>query len=181
LARWAIEIPGGLSFLATHDPRAEAPGLDQVPRRDWPDVELTHLAFQAMVGIGTLQMGLSAWFRAAYWRQGVDVFSNRALARAIDACGPLGFLALEAGWFVTEVGRQPSIINGVLRTSEAVTPAAGVPGMFVAFALLYLVLGTTVVLLLRGFRSSDPGAIRAPQELPAAGERSTDPEAQPDS
>lgn len=173
--RWAIEIPGGLSFLATHDPRAEVPGLDQVPRADRPNVELTHLAFQAMVGLGTLLMGLSVWFWAAYWRRGKDVFSSRALARAIALCGPLGFIALEAGWFVTEVGRQPWIINGVLRTSEAVTPAAGVPGMFFAFALLYLVLGTTVVLLLWRLRSTSAEAILAPQEVPATAERSADP------
>jgi cytochrome d ubiquinol oxidase subunit I len=179
--RWAIEIPGGLSFLATHDPRAEVPGLDRIPRSDWPNVELTHLAFQAMVGLGTLLMGLSAWFWAAYWRRGEEAFSNRALGRAIVLCGPFGFLALEAGWFVTEVGRQPWIINGVLRTREAVTPAAGVPGMFLAFALLYLILGTTVVLLLRGLRSPAAEAIEAPQEVPAPGEPSTDRTTQPDS
>ena len=83
-------------------------------------------------------------------------------------------MALEAGWVVTEVGRQPWVIHGVMRTSEAVTPAAGVPAMFFAFTLLYLVLGTTVVLLLWKLRSTDPEAIRAPQEVPVAVARSAD-------
>ena len=81
-------------------------------------------------------------------------------------CGPLGFVALEAGWVVTEVGRQPWVIHGILRTSEVVTPASGVPAMFYAFALLYLTLGTTVVLLLWNLRSAATEAVLAPQEVP---------------
>jgi cytochrome d ubiquinol oxidase subunit I len=170
--RWAIEIPGGLSFLAAHDPRAEVPGLDQVPRSDWPNVELTHLAFQVMVGLGTALAGLSVWFRVAYWRRKEDALSSRGLLRAVALAGALGFVALEAGWVVTEAGRQPWAIQGVLRTGEAVTPAAGVTWMFYAFTLLYLVLGTTVVLLVWNLRSTAPEAVRAPQEVPAAGARS---------
>ncbi|MBX6312842.1 MAG: cytochrome ubiquinol oxidase subunit I [Isosphaeraceae bacterium] len=167
VTRWAVEIPGGLSFLATHDPRAEIPGLDQVPPSDWPNVKLTHLAFQVMVGLGIALVGLSLWFWASFWRRKEEALSDRALLWALVLCGPLGFVALEAGWVVTEVGRQPWAINGVLRTSEAVTPAAGVTGIFFAFALLYLVLGGTVVLLLWNLRSAGPDAVRAPQEVPA--------------
>lgn len=163
---WAIEIPGGLSFLATHDPAAEVPGLDQTPRSDWPNVELTHLAFQVMVGIGVLLVLVSLWFWGAYWLRGERALASRPLLWSIVLCGPLGFIALEAGWVVTEVGRQPWVINGVMRTSEAVTPAAGVPAMFYAFIVLYLVLGATVVLLLWRFRSAAP--VQAPQEVPAA-------------
>ncbi len=158
--RWAVEIPGGLSFLATHDPGAEVPGLDRVPRPDWPNVELTHLAFQVMVGLGTALVGLSVWYWVADWWRREDALASRALLWAIVLCGPFGFAALEAGWVVTEVGRQPWVVNGVLRTADAVTPAAGVPGMFYAFTLLYLVLGTTVVLLLRNLRSTAPEAAR---------------------
>ena len=179
--RWAIEIPGGLSFLATHDPRAEVPGLDQVPRSDWPNVELTHMAFQVMVGLGMLLVTLSIWHWVAYWCRKEAALSNRPLLWAIVLCGPLGFVALEAGWVVTEAGRQPWVIHGVLRTSESVTPAAGVPGMFYAFTLLYLVLGTTVVLLLRNLRSTAPEVIQAPQEGPAPTTRSTDGEPRPES
>jgi cytochrome d ubiquinol oxidase subunit I len=162
--RWAIEIPGGLSFLATHDFNAVVPGLDRVSRADWPDVHIVHLAFQAMVGFGMALLGLSAWFWLAYWRRGEDALAGRWLPRAILICGPFGFLALETGWIVTEVGRQPWIINGVMRTADAVTPASGVPAMFFGFTLLYLVLGATVVMLLRGLRSGSPTSVSAPQE-----------------
>jgi cytochrome d ubiquinol oxidase subunit I len=165
--RWAIEVPGGLSFLATHDPQAEVPGLDQVPRSDWPNVELTHMAFQVMVGLGTVLVGLSIWYWVAYWRQREAALSNRRLLWAVVLCGPFGFVALEAGWFVTEAGRQPWVIHGVLRTSEAVTPATGVAWTFYAFTLLYLVLGTAVVLLLWNLRSAVPEVTRDPQEAPS--------------
>lgn len=146
---WAIEIPGGLSFLATGDPSAEVPGLDQVPREDWPNVELTHLAFQVMVGAGTLLMIVSVWFWWCYWRHRERLLENRWLLWTLVVAAPLGFIGLEAGWFVTEVGRQPWIIQHVMRTRDAVTPADGVVGVFYGFALLYLVLGVTVIVLLR--------------------------------
>jgi cytochrome d ubiquinol oxidase subunit I len=179
--RWAIEIPGGLSFLATHDPSAEVPGLNEVPRPDWPDVGRTHLAFQVMVGLGMLLLALSLWFWVMYWRRKEGALSSRPLLRAVVLCGPLGFIALEAGWVVTESGRQPWVINGVLRTSEAVTPVAGVPAMLYAFTLLYLVLGTTVVLLLWKLGSAAPEAIQAPQEVPAAVARPADGATRPES
>jgi len=149
VTRYAIEIPGGLSYLATHDRAAEVPGLDRVPKTDWPNVEITHLAFQVMVGAGTILMAASLWFWIAYLRSGGSIAGNRPLLWVITLCMPLGFIALEAGWFVTEIGRQPWIIQQVMRTSDAVTPAAGVPGMFFAFTALYLLLGTTVMALLR--------------------------------
>lgn len=147
--RWAVEIPGGLSFIATGDTTAEVPGLDQVPRSDWPNVELTHLAFQIMVGAGSVLMFVTVWFWIAWLRLRDKVLESRWLMMALCVAAPLGFLGLEAGWIVTEVGRQPWIINGVLRTHDAVTPAPGVFGMFIAFALLYALLGVTVVVLLR--------------------------------
>jgi cytochrome bd ubiquinol oxidase subunit I len=146
--RWAIEIPGGLSFLASGDPATEVPGLDQVPRQDWPNVELTHLAFQAMVGSGLAMLLATAAFWIAYFRRGPVAFESRWLLWAIVLAGPLGFLGLEAGWFVTEVGRQPWIIQGVLRTRDAVTPAEGVWPMFLAFTALYGLLTVTVIVLL---------------------------------
>jgi len=146
---WAIEIPGGLSFLAAHDAAAEVQGLDRVPRDDWPPVEITHLAFQIMVACGVLLSVLAAWFWIAYWWRREALFERCWLLRAAALSAPLGFLGLEAGWFITEVGRQPWIIQGVMRTSDAVTPAYGVPFMFWTFTLLYVVLGVTVIVLLR--------------------------------
>ena len=147
--RWAIEIPGGLSFLADGNPATEVRGLDQTPRVDWPNVGLTHLAFQLMVGSGMAMVLVSILFWTTYFWRRQALFESRWLLWLVVLAGPLGFLGLEAGWFVTEVGRQPWIIQGVLRTREAVTPAGGVPEMFLAFSALYLLLGVTVVVLLR--------------------------------
>lgn len=146
--RYAWEIPGGLSFLATWNPAAEIPGLDQVPSRDWPNVKLTHFAFQIMVGAGTALLALSAWFWWSYARRRSASLDNRKLLACVAISAPLGFIALEAGWFVTEVGRQPWIIQGVMRTEEAVTPASGVITFFIVFSVLYAVLGLTVIGLL---------------------------------
>lgn len=147
--KYAFEIPGGLSFLATGDPAAEVPGLDQVPRRDWPPLHITHIAFQVMVGAGTVLMLLSAWFWLFWWKRRATLLENRWLLWALVVAAPLGFIALEAGWFVTEVGRQPWIIQHVMYSRDAVTPAPGVLGMFITFSLLYVLLGVTVVVLLR--------------------------------
>lgn len=152
---YAIEIPGGLSFLATHDPAAEVPGLDQISRQDWPPVETTHLAFQVMVGIGMLLVVVSIWFWLAYWRKGAGALHSRPLVWAVVVCGPLGFVALQAGWIVTEVGRQPWVIQGVMRTSDGVTPAEGVATVFYGFAVLYLLLGATVLWLLHNLPRVD--------------------------
>jgi cytochrome d ubiquinol oxidase subunit I len=158
VTRFALEIPGGLSFLAASDPATEVPGLDRVPRRDWPNVGLAHLAFQIMVGAGTALLGLSAWFALTCFRRREAILQSRTLLWAVTLAMPLGFVGLEAGWFVTEVGRQPWIIQGVMRTSDAVTPAAGVLELFLAFTLLYLVLGVTVVGLLKRIAAGSPAA-----------------------
>ncbi len=149
VTKWAIEVPGGLSYLATGDRNAEVPGLDQVPRTELPNVELTHIAFQAMIASGTALMALSVWFWWTYFRQREAILRHRWLMRATVFAMPLGFIGLEAGWFVTEVGRQPWIIHNVMRTSEAVTPAHGVPAMLVGFTILYIMLTVTVWVLLR--------------------------------
>jgi cytochrome d ubiquinol oxidase subunit I len=163
--RYAIEIPGGLSYLAAHDPAAEVPGLDRVPKDDWPNVAITHFAFQAMVGSGVALVALSAWFWLAYARNGRRLFDRSLLLKALVLASPLGFIGLEAGWFVTEVGRQPWIIQGVLRTREAVTPAAGVSLMFYVFSLLYLLLAVTLVVLLFRLAAAPPEKIsQAPKK-----------------
>lgn len=141
--RWGLEIPYGLSLLAHHDPHAEVLGLDAVPREDWPNVPVVHLAFQIMVGIGTLMAAVSLW---AGWNalRRRDLEHHPWLLRAIALCAPLGFVAIEAGWTVTEVGRQPWVIQGVMRTSEAVTPMPGLVYTLTGFTLLYLFLGVVV-------------------------------------
>jgi cytochrome d ubiquinol oxidase subunit I len=141
---YSIEIPGALSLLLHADPDATIPGLDQTPRHDWPPVAAVHLAFQFMVAAGLVLVGLSLW---CGWR-GVakkPLHENSTLLRALVAAAPLGFLAIEAGWTVTEVGRQPWIVYQLMRTSEAVTPMPGLWVPLATFTLLYGFLSLTVV------------------------------------
>jgi cytochrome d ubiquinol oxidase subunit I len=143
--RFGIEIPYGLSLLATHDPNAVIKGLDDFPPDSRPKVLWVHMAFQVMVGGGMLMVLLSLWYWWNRWRQRVDC---RRLLGALVLGSPLGFLALEAGWFVTELGRQPWVIYHMMRTSDAVTPASAVPITFAVFTVLYLALAVAVVVLL---------------------------------
>jgi cytochrome d ubiquinol oxidase subunit I len=145
--RFGIEIPYGLSLLAHHDPHAVVKGLDAEARSDWPNVPIVHLAFQIMVGLGTVMALVSAWSLWTMLRRR-DLTANQTLLKVIACSAPLGFIAIEAGWVVTETGRQPWIISGVLRTSEAVTPMPGLTWTFTGFALLYLFLGAVVGWLL---------------------------------
>jgi cytochrome d ubiquinol oxidase subunit I len=151
VTRWAIRIPHGLSLLAFHDPNAEVKGLDTVPRDQWPPVAIVHVAFQVMVALGTIMAVVSVWALWRWWRgRAIDaVVDDRRLLRALALVTPMGFLAIEAGWTVTEVGRQPWIIHGVLRTADAVTPMPGLVVPFLVFTLLYVLLGVIVVYLLR--------------------------------
>jgi cytochrome d ubiquinol oxidase subunit I len=145
--RFAIKIPYGLSLLAFHDPNAVIKGLNEFPRKDWPNVPIVHLAFQIMVALGTYLALLSLWIGWLAIRR-KDMMTNRVLLGAIAAAAPMGFIAIEAGWTVTEVGRQPWIVYGVLRTADAVTPMPGLVVPFILFTLLYCFLGVVVVWLL---------------------------------
>jgi cytochrome d ubiquinol oxidase subunit I len=150
--RWALEIPYGLSILATHDPNGEILGLEAFPRDQWPDTRVVHVAFQVMVGAGFAMLGVAAWYVWAWWRDRRgkrDWTRRRWLLRALLAASPLGFLALEAGWIVTEAGRQPWIIYGVMRTRDAVTPATEVGLSLFGFGALYAGLGVVLLVLLR--------------------------------
>jgi cytochrome d ubiquinol oxidase subunit I len=157
--RYGLEIPGGLSWLAYGSARCRVRGLDGVPTRNWPNVTVTHIAFQLMVACGFALVGIALW----YWA----VASNRrarlprALLRALVAGCPVGLVALETGWIVTEVGRQPWIVYGVQRTSAAITPVHGLTGFLAAFAVLYLLLAATVVWLLRKVEQDAPRAAMA--------------------
>ena len=160
--RYAIEIPGALSFLSDTSVDTEVMGLDRVPRADWPNVHVAHLAFQAMVGAGsaTTLVGVGYWFLR--WRRrargGVtpsDAPLPRWLLAAIVLCTPLGFLALEAGWVVTEAGRQPWVIYRVLRTADAVTPVAEVWGSLALFTAVYTGLAILLVFFIRRLRATE--------------------------
>jgi len=148
VTRYAIEIPYGLSLLAFHDPNAEVKGLEAFPPEDWPQpLIVVHLAFQVMVAAGTALIAVAVWAAILAWRQR-RLPDNPWLLHAIVACGPLGFIAIEAGWTVTEVGRQPWVIYKILRTAQAVTPVTGLGAPFVAFLLLYIFLAFIVIRVL---------------------------------
>ena len=131
-----VEIPKGLSLLAHHDPNAEVLGLDSVPEADRPPVLPVRIAFQVMVAIGTGFVALALWFAVAWWRRR-DLPRSRLFMLAALLCGPGAAVAVEAGWIVTEVGRQPWIVYGVMRTSEAVTAADGIPVGYATLAIVY--------------------------------------------
>jgi len=147
---FAVEIPRGLALLAYHDPNALVPGLRSFPREDWPPVHVVHIAFQAMVGLGTAMALVSIWAGCVGVRRRQLRYEppDRMLLLALIIVAPFGFLATEEGWLVTEVGRQPWIVFGVLRTRDAVTPMPGLAVSFVLISLLYCALGVAVLWLL---------------------------------
>jgi cytochrome d ubiquinol oxidase subunit I len=146
--RWAMEIPYGLSLLAFHDPSAEVRGLKSFPRSDWPSIVVVHIAFQVMVALGTSMAVVALWAGWAAWRRR-ELTRERRLLRALTIVAPFGFLATEAGWIVTEVGRQPWVVQGVMRTADAVTPMPGLVVPMTVFTLVYVGLGAIVVRLIR--------------------------------
>ncbi len=156
---YAIEIPYLLSVLAYGDPNATVKGLNEFPKDEHPPVAIVHIAFQIMVLCGMLMMGVSIWGAGLYWRKrrrkSGDWLASRWFLRALVFAAPLGFIAIETGWTVTEVGRQPWIIYGIMRTSEAVTTMPGLVVPFVTFTLLYIFLAIiTAWLLLRQVAAS---------------------------
>ena len=166
--RWSVEIPKGLSLLAFHDPDAEVRGLLDFPRDEWPPVTVVHIAFQAMVALGTAMAIVSLWALWTLWRRR-ELAHERALLLALVVVAPMGVIATEAGWTVTEVGRQPWVVYGILRTADVVTPMPGLVFPFALFTLLYIFLSIVVVLLMRrhvmltrsGARAADASDVRA--------------------
>ena len=169
--RWALEIPRALSLLAFHDPGAEVQGLKEASRADRPPVVIVHLAFQAMVASGSV-LALVALLSLVTLLRTRDVPRGRTLLRALAVVTPLGFIATEAGWVVTEVGRQPWVVQGVLRTADAVTPMPGLLAPMLLFTLLYIGLGAIVVALIASLvRETEarvvPAATTTPTGAPA--------------
>ena len=141
-ADYAVEIPGGLSLLLNNRVDSEVPGLDRIPRDQWPNVRWVHLSFDLMVGCGMTMLGVAAWAAVAGARR-KPLTGNRWLLRAFLLASPMGFIAIEAGWMVTELGRQPWIIYGVMRTADTVTPMPGLVAPFALFTLVYVAIPGT--------------------------------------
>jgi cytochrome bd ubiquinol oxidase subunit I len=145
----AIGIPGLDSFLVGFSTDTEVTGLNDIPDDEEPPAHtLLHLSFDAMVGIGTGLLALGAWFAFVWWRRR-DIPRTPWFLRAVAVSGAAAIVALWCGWIVTEVGRQPWIVQGYMRTSEAVTEAEGIWFAFGLVLVLYAGLGTGAVLVLR--------------------------------
>src|SRR5215213_5258170 len=170
----AIGIPDLDSYLVGFSADTVVTGLDEVPPDQRPPANtLLHLSFDAMVGIGTALLLLGLWFAWAWWKRR-DYPRTPWFLRAVAVSGAGAIVALWCGWIVTEVGRQPWIVQGYMRTSEAVTEAEGIWFAFAAVLLIYAALGTTAILVLRAMSRRwrrDEEAVEAPygpRELTAA-------------
>ncbi|HWF90496.1 MAG TPA: cytochrome ubiquinol oxidase subunit I, partial [Pyrinomonadaceae bacterium] len=145
-------------------PQATVKGLNDFPADVRPPVAIVHISFQLMVACGVAMMLVALWAAWRYWRgrRSQNWLDSKWFLRLLVIATPLGFIAIETGWTVTEVGRQPWIIYGVMRTSEAVTPMPGLVVPFITFTVLYIFLAAiTVWLLLRQVAASprDPDPI----------------------
>lgn len=134
---YAIEVPKASSLILKHDANAPLAGLDAIPDADEPPVGIVFWAFRVMVGMGFAMLGLGLWSLIARWRGKLHDWPW--LHRAALVMGPSGFLAVLAGWVVTEVGRQPFTVYGVLRTAQSASPldAPAVAGSLIAFIVVY--------------------------------------------
>ncbi len=140
--KYKIAIPKALSFLAFADFDAEVKGLNDFPKDERPNVAIVHYAFQTMVGLGTLLMLVGVIYFISLKKK--NWLHNHKYWIIFTLMAPMGFLALEAGWIVTEVGRQPWIIHGIMKTKDAVTPMPGMIYSFYMYVVLYSVLTVAV-------------------------------------
>jgi len=153
--RYGVEVPYLLSLLAHHDPTATVVGLDSVAAADRPPVNVVRFAFQTMVGIGTGLAALSAVYLLTWWRRR-RLPRSAWFYRALVVAGPLSLVALIAGWISTEVGRQPWIVYGTMRTRDAVTNSDSLEVGFAALVAVYLGLAAALVWLLRRLTARPP-------------------------
>jgi len=148
---YALEIPHGESLMLYLNLNGEVRGLDAFAQQDWPNaIPVVHLSFDAMVGSGFFALLVVTLFWFFFWREKRRVLEKRWLLAGIILAGPLTVVAVICGWMVTEMGRQPWVINGFLRTSDAVTPAPWVSMSFLVFVLVYILLSFALIRLLLG-------------------------------
>jgi len=174
--RFAIEIPGMLSYLGYRDFDAEVTGLNDFPQDEIPNELLVHLSFQVMVGSGFFMLFIGAWYWFIRWRRRGRAFEpGKWLLRAVIVSGFLSFVAIQAGWFVTEFGRQPWVVRGFLRTSEGATERDGIQVFFILFVLLYIVVSAGLITaLIRWPRKPPPGDEAQAGDFQAAPRRESD-------
>ena len=153
--RYGIEIPKLLSLLAHHDPNARVTGLDSVPAEDRPPVNVVRFAFQTMIAIGT-GLALLGTIFVVTWLRKRRLPRPALFYRAVMLAGPASLVALIAGWITTEVGRQPWIVYGYMRTEQAVTAADGLEVGYAVLIAVYVALGAAVAWLLRRLTRHPP-------------------------
>jgi cytochrome d ubiquinol oxidase subunit I len=161
--KYGLRIPKLLSFLAHHDPNARVQGLDAVAPDRRPPVNVVRVAFQLMVGIGTLLALLGVVFLAVRVRRR-RLPQSRWFYRALVLAGPLSLVALIAGWVTTEVGRQPWVVYEVMLTRQAVTGASGIPVGYATLVAVYLLLAGAVVWVLRRLARAPLAPVAARRE-----------------
>jgi len=161
----ALHVPDGLSLLLRLKPDGYVQGLSAVPANDRPPVAIVHFSFDTMVGIGFGLLALAAWFGWAHWRHG-DLPRTRWFLRAVAISGAAATVAMEAGWMVTEVGRQPWVVWHLLRTSTAVNPAQHLSDGLPVLVVVYVLLTILLIAVLRRMTRSTP-VPAAPQEADA--------------
>ncbi|PZP44855.1 MAG: cytochrome ubiquinol oxidase subunit I [Pseudopedobacter saltans] len=145
---YAIQISGVLSFLVYSDFKTPVKGLDQIPKEDWPPVPIVHYAFQTMILFGVLMMLIAVLYISSLtWKKKWK--DQKWIYKMFVYAVPIGFIAIEAGWTVTEVGRQPWIIYGIMRTKDAVTPMPGLQYSFYLFSGVFVSLGAVIIMLLK--------------------------------
>lgn len=152
-----IKLPSMLSLLAYNDPSATVKGLKDFPEDERPPVQLTFWSFRIMVGLGTLFIALMGWA----WLKRKDIENQKALLWALLLAIPLPYLALQAGWAVAEVGRQPWIVYGIMRTSDAVSPAINAAQVWFSLGsivAIYTLLGITGFWLIVHYAKKGPKA-----------------------
>ncbi|WP_226782928.1 cytochrome ubiquinol oxidase subunit I [Oceaniglobus trochenteri] len=173
----AIEIPRLGSLILLHDPNAPMAGLDTIDDDKEPPVAIVFWSFRVMVGLGLAMLGLAFWGAWQRWRG--KLFVSDWLHRAAIAMGPMGFVAVLAGWITTEVGRQPYTVYGLLRTADSASPlqASAVTASLLSFIVVYFIvfgMGTFYILRLMGRPTQttqgrlDEGPIRTAGTTPAA-------------
>jgi cytochrome d ubiquinol oxidase subunit I len=175
--RYGLPIPDGASLLAGYSADTRISGLDAVPPAMRPAdrlVSTVHLAFDVMVGAGFALLALAAWFAIAWWRRR-DLPRSRWFLRAAALAGVVSIVSLEAGWVVTEVGRQPWTVTGLLLTRDAVTTSGNVWVFFTGAVVIYVAVGAGAIMVLRTMRrrwATTPGeSVDVPYGPPAGADR----------
>jgi cytochrome d ubiquinol oxidase subunit I len=174
--KYGLPIPSGASLLAGFSPDTRIAGLDAIPADVRPSdrlVSTVHLAFDVMVATGFALLALAVWFAIVWWRRR-DLPRSRWFLRAAALAGVVSIVSLESGWVVTEVGRQPWTVTGLLLTRDAVTTSGNVWAFFAGAVVIYAAVGAGAILALRTMRRRWAAAPGEPVDVPYGPEPSGD-------